>query len=59
MTIQEMIEKLQKVPEDKRDLEIYVCDYDTANNYKIDSISVFDSDCEHNEENVLGINFKK
>lgn len=57
-TIEEMIKVLNEVPEDKRNLKIYVCDYNTSNNYEVDSITVFDEDAEHSEENVLGIDFK-
>lgn len=56
MTIEELLEELNKVPKEKQKLPIYVFDYKTTDNIKVDSISLFDNDKEHDEINTLSIN---
>lgn len=58
MTIQEVIDQLEKIPKEKRDLPLYVCDIDGyADNLEIKSISLYESESEHSEENMLAINY--
>lgn len=57
MTIAELIKELEKVPVDKRDLPVYTSSNKTVEQYFVTSISVYDEDEEHSEENMLGINF--
>ena len=57
MTIAELIKELEKVPVDRRDLLVYTSSNKTSEQYFVTSISVYDEDEEHSEENMLGINF--
>ena len=57
MTIAELIKELEKVPVDKRDLLVYTSSNKTSEQYFVTSVSVYDEDKEHSEENMLGINF--
>lgn len=57
MTIQEAIDRLCAVPEEKRNLPLYACDLNTCDNFAIKSISLFDSDKKHSEENMLACDF--
>ena len=57
MTIQEVIDRLNEVPESKRGLKLYVCDSENGDNFDINSITKFDSDSIHSKENMLGCNF--
>lgn len=57
MTISELIKELEKVPVDKRDLLVYTSSNKDSEQYLVTSVSVYDEDEEHNEENMLGINF--
>lgn len=58
MTIQEVINELEKIPYNKRDLPLYVCDIDRyADNYEVRSVSLYDLDDEHNENNMLALNY--
>lgn len=57
MTIQEAIDRLSQVPEDKRNLPLYVCDLETSNNYEISNISLYDDMEKHDEKNMLAIDF--
>lgn len=56
-TINELITALQEVPEDKRDLPIYVCDDETCDNMPVISVSRFDQDQDYGPDNPLGIDF--
>lgn len=55
MTIQELIEELLKVPENKRHLPIYVYDYEVSDNLEISGISLYDESVEHSSENMLSV----
>ena len=57
MTIQEAIDELMKVPENKRNLPLYVCDLETSDNFEIIHITLFDSDEEHTDANMLACDF--
>lgn len=57
MTIAELIKELEKVPVDKRDLPVYTSSNKDSEQYLVTSVSVYDEDEEHSEENMLGINF--
>ena len=57
MTIQEAIERLSQVPENKRNLPLYVCDLETSNNYEVSNISLYDDMGKHDEKNMLAIDF--
>ena len=56
-TINDLIAALQEVPEDKRDLPIYVCDDETCDNMPVISVSRFDQDQDYGPDNPLGIDF--
>ena len=58
MTIEEVINELLKVSKEKRKLPLYVCNDDSNDNLEILSLSLFDSDSEHSDQNMLAINFK-
>lgn len=55
MTIEELIDELLKVPEEKRNLPIYVYDYKAGDNIEVDSVSLFNGLSEHTKENMLSI----
>lgn len=57
MTINELIAELFAIPEDKRDLPIYVCNTETVDNFQASSVSLYDPDATHDEDNPLGIDF--
>lgn len=57
MTIQQVIDELNKIPMDKRDLPLYACNLESNNNFKVESISLFDSEAEHDNDNMLAVNF--
>lgn len=57
MTISELIAELEKVPVDKRDLPVYTSSNKDSEQYLVTSVSVYDEDEEHSDENMLGINF--
>ena len=57
MTIAELIKGLEKVPVDKRDLPVYTSSNKDSEQYLVTSVSVYDEDEGHSEENMLGINF--
>lgn len=57
MTIQEAIDRLSQVPENKRNLPLYVCDLETSNNYEVSNVSLYDDMGKHDEENMLAIDF--
>lgn len=57
MTINELIEELMLVPEEKRNLPIYVSERDTSDQYEVGSVSLYDYDSDHDKENMLGINY--
>lgn len=57
MTIQEVIDRLNEIPESERGLTLYVCNSETNDNFVINSITKFDSDEAHSKDNVLGCNF--
>ena len=57
MTIAELIIELEKVPVDKRDLPVYTSSNKDSEQYFVTSVSVYDEDEEHSDENMLGINF--
>lgn len=57
MTIAELIKELEKVPVDKRDLPVYTSSNKTVDQYYVTSVSLYDENEKHNEENMLGINF--
>ena len=57
MTIAELIKELEKVPVDKRDLPVYTSSNKDSEQYLVTSVSVYDEDEEHSDENMLGINF--
>lgn len=57
MNIQEIIDKLNEVSEEKRNLPLYVCDMESGDNHEISSVSLFDENEDHSKENILGLNF--
>lgn len=57
MTIQEVIDELMKVPESKRNLPLYVCNFETCDNFEVRAISCFDNTREHSEFNILACDF--
>lgn len=56
MTIEQIIELLNKLPESEKKLQLYACDKE-GNNYPIESISLYDTDAKHSKENPLGLNY--
>lgn len=58
MTIQEVIDSLLNIPEEQRStLPLYVCDTVTNDNSLVKSLSLFDDQLEHSQENILGLNY--
>lgn len=63
MTIRELLEALQQVPEDQLDQQIYVCDWceecdeNYMDNLEINSVSRYADDEAPTQENMLGINY--
>lgn len=56
MTINDLIEALLAIPEDKRHLVAHACN-EQGDNFPINSVSAYDGDAEISEENPLGLNF--
>lgn len=56
MTIREVINQLQGLEDEKKDLPFYVCDSE-GNNSPIYSISLYDSYAPHTKENPFGANY--
>lgn len=56
-TINDLIATLQEVPEEKRNLPIYVCDEESSDNFPVISVSRYDQAEDYGETNPLGINF--
>lgn len=57
MTIQEVFDILSKVPKDKRNMPLYVCDLEYSDNHIVKDISLYDNTKEHDKENILAIDF--
>lgn len=56
-TINDLISTLQEVPEEKRNLPIYVCNEESSDNFPVKSVSRHDTAEGYGETNPLGINF--
>lgn len=56
-TINDLLAALLAVPEDKRDLPIYVCDDEHADNSPVTSVSLYDQGEGCGEDNPLSIHF--
>lgn len=56
-TINDLISTLQEVPEEKRNLPIYVCDEDSSDNFPVKAVSRYDQAEDYGETNPLGITF--
>lgn len=55
MNIQELIDKLSEVPKEKRNLPIYIFDYELNDHVEINAVSLYDGDKKHSKENMLSI----
>lgn len=56
MTIQEVLNELEKIPENERHLLLYVCD-ENGENIPVKHVSLFDNENKHNENNPLGLDY--
>lgn len=57
MKIREVIEQLNNLKEEEKELDLYVSDK-KGDNYIIKSISLYNEDEEHNFKNPLGVNYE-
>lgn len=58
MEIRELIKQLSQLPEEKKGLPLYVSN-EEGDNFKVESLSLYDEYAPHSEENPLGANFKE
>lgn len=56
MTIKELIEELEKVPEELKNLDIYV--FENESSVKVIGISLFNDEEKHSKDNPLSLNIE-